>query len=306
MQDPELREIGRRIGYDLFRARRLADEARLPPAIGEGIADARSRGIAQVSCDRFAGKCLQLRLNAYRRGRVVDERVTPGFLREIDVATCPVTRETLTHRAMLGTDWSVDRLNNDGAYAPSNLAVMSTVANRAKGSRGFDEVHALACGDRPVDGLTPGQWMRLAALMLGPCFAEDSHRAPVIPLVAPIPARTVRPAVQLVQYAFTCFAASPGDRNRLVRRFRPVSRSAAPTFRLERFADALHVALRHTTPCWDAWLVPGVMDAFVAWRTALDARGWMLAGEIARDLAGGHRVERDLRAWHLDTRGYHH
>jgi len=40
---------------------------------------------------RFERKWLQLRQNALRRGKVVDEAITPGFIEFIDYPTCPVT-----------------------------------------------------------------------------------------------------------------------------------------------------------------------------------------------------------------------
>lgn len=78
--------------------------------------------------DRFVRKWLQLRLGAFVRGRSVAADVTVELLRRMDVSHCPVTRERLTHATRLDTDASVDRLNNDGAYAASNLAMMSATA----------------------------------------------------------------------------------------------------------------------------------------------------------------------------------
>ena len=83
-------------------------------------------------------------------------------------------RIELTHGARRGSDWSVDRLNNDGAYAPNNLAVMSTLANQAKGSRCFEHVYALSQRGQPTDGPAPVEWLRLAALTLGPCRCSAS------------------------------------------------------------------------------------------------------------------------------------
>ena len=301
----EFSETGRRLGHDLFRYGRLAHERALPRPVMEGIADARGRGVVRETADRFVGKWVQIRLNAFRRERVVDHAVTPALIAQIDVPVCPVTREHLTHGAMLSTDWSVDRLNNDGAYAPNNLAVMSSRANRAKGSRSFEDVIVLSRAAEEVGGLTPLEWLRMASLMLGPCFAEQASRAPVIPLAAPIPGRTARQAVQLIQYAFTQGAAAQSGKNLLIRRFRPVCRTEAAHARLDRFADAMHVALKHSTPCWDAWLRPEVFAAFVSWRNTLDLRSWMLAGEVAREFVGGRRIAADhIRDWRLDQRGY--
>lgn len=93
--------------------------------------------------NRFVRKWLQLRLNAWLRGRVFEvQQVNPAFLRQIDVAVCPVTREALTHGTGELSDASVDRVFNDAAYAAGNLVVMSTRANRAKAAYGVDDAMA--------------------------------------------------------------------------------------------------------------------------------------------------------------------
>ena len=210
-QDPQsdIAEMGRRLGHDIFRFCKFNQNLDWSTSVLEGFALARAQGFARRDVDRFVRKWLQLRLNAFTRGRFVDEQVTPQFLAKLDVAYCPVTRLPLTHAECKPTDWSIDRLNNDGAYAPCNLAVMSAHANQAKGNRSFDDVLALANLTHATNSLEPGQWMRLAALMLGPCFAKTPHLAPVIPLTAPIPKYTVRMTMQQVQHAFTTLAHRP-------------------------------------------------------------------------------------------------
>ncbi|MBK7616713.1 MAG: hypothetical protein IPJ08_20510 [Burkholderiales bacterium] len=105
-----------------------------------------SFGRRTLQANRFARKWLQLRLNAWLRGRAFEgQQVNPAFLRQIDVAVCPVTREVLTHGTGELSDASVDRVFNDAAYAAGNLAVMSTRANHAKSrlrSRRRDGVRA--------------------------------------------------------------------------------------------------------------------------------------------------------------------
>ena len=102
-----------------------------------------SFGRRTLQPNRFVRKWLQLRLNAWLRGRVFEgQQVNPAFLRQIDVAVCPVTREVLTHGTGELSDASVDRVFNDAAYAAGNLAVMSTRANRAKSDYGVDDAMA--------------------------------------------------------------------------------------------------------------------------------------------------------------------
>lgn len=143
--------------------------------------------------------------------------------------------------------------------------------------------------------------------MLGPCFATDPRLAPALPLVAPIPCYTVRPAVQLIQYAFTVLAVAPSGRNALVKHFKPVCRDEHARIRLQRFAAAVHEGLKGVEPSWDVWLKPKTMEAFLAWRGSLGAQSWALAGEVARRLADGHRVDPSrVQCWRLDTGGYFH
>ena len=255
--------------------------------------------------DRFVRKWLQLRLNAQRRGRIVTPDVTPDLLRRIDVAVCPVSRIPLTHGELAASDWSVDRLNNDGAYAANNLAVMSTGVNRAKGDRSFEEVRALAEADGASGGLLPVEWSRLAALMLGPCFATRPSAAPLMALNAPIAPHSARPAAQQIQHVFTTMAARAAGKNLLVRRFKAVCRDERSQTALGRLADSVHLGLKAVEfPC-DVWLQPSVMPLFVAWRHALDEQAWAMAGEVACVLAGARRVPpQRLDSWRLETRGY--
>jgi hypothetical protein len=148
-------------------------------ALLSGYEEASSRrGTRALMHDRFVRKWIQLRVNAWLRHRVVDETVTSEFLRTIDVQDCPITGLTLTHGTGQPTDWSVDRLNNEGAYAPGNLVVMSSLANKAKGRKTFAEVWACRSGD--ASALTPSQWSKMAALMVFPCHIAQTH-LPLVP-----------------------------------------------------------------------------------------------------------------------------
>ena len=231
--------------------------------------------------------------------------VTPDLLRRIDVAVCPVSRIPLTHGELAASDWSVDRLNNDGAYAANNVAVMSTSVNRAKGDRSFEEVRVLAEANGATDGLLPVEWSRLAALMLGPCFATRPSAAPLMALNASIPPRSARPAAQQIQHVFTTMAARAAGKNLLIKRFKPVCRNERSQTALGRLAESVHVGLKAVEFACDVWLQPSVMPSFVAWRYVLDEQAWAMAGEIACVLSGARRVPpRRLESWRLQTRGY--
>ncbi|WP_144006613.1 hypothetical protein [Pelomonas sp. KK5] len=303
-------ELGRELGHDYHCLTRLPLQPDWAPCITEGFRAAAAAGHARRVPDRFQRKWLQLRLGAWQRGRAVAADVSAELLRELDIEHCPVTRERLTHGSGRDTDWSIDRLNNDGAYAAGNLAVMSTRANRAKGALSFDEVLLRSRQADAGDGqLTPAQWQRLAALMLGPAFATRHAMAPVLPLCAPLPVHSVRLACQQIQRLFTLAAARPAGKNALVRDFRPACPDEASTRRLRRLADAVHEELKRLDPaedCWDVWLRPAPMQAFLDWKACLGERGWAQAAFVSARLAGGLRVdERSLAAWwSLPARGY--
>ena len=303
----DVREIGRRLGYDLYRYRRNFDRTALPTAIDEGWLLAAARQVPAEGGDRFVNKWLQLRINALKRGRVVDDRITTQYLKRIDVSSCPVMRVVLTHGERLDTDWSVDRLNNEGGYAPHNLAVMSTAANRAKGGRSFDEVLGLSrCADC-TEGLAPHEWLRMASLMLGACFAPHAGLAPLIPLAAPVAPCTVQPAAQVIQHVFTLTAGMQAGKNGLVKHFRVACPTESARIRLARFAETMHRGLKHATPCWDVWLEPELMAAFLAWRSAMDTRSWAVAGAIAGRIVRSDCIApRQLQSWQLADRGYMH
>lgn len=297
-------EVGRQLGHDLFRFRIHADAHALEPAVREGYVRARACGTPRRIADRHTRKWLQLRCNAYRRQRIVDVSVTPEFLRRIDTTHCPVIKIELTHGTRLPSDGSIDRLNNDGAYVPNNLAVMSVAANAAKADLGYEQVYALSQRDAPSHGLTPVQWLRLATLMLGPCFAARPHLVPVIPLAASIPPHAVRPAVQQVQQVFTDGVGRPAGKNALIKHLKPACPDEHAERRLRRLAETLHVGMKGLEDRFEVWLRPGVVGAFVEWRSSLDDRSWAIAAEISRRLAGAsHLPAGGLGSWHLATRG---
>ena len=154
-------------------------------------------------------KWLQLRLNAWLRGRAFEGvQVTPHFLKQIDAAECPITREPLTHATGLPSDASVDRVNNDAGYAAGNLAVMSVRANAAKSDYAWDDalgfvqqIERGALGQ--IDGLGAAEWSRLAVLMsyTTPLAHEQAACLPL--LVLPPNRLRLLNAVQALQALLT-------------------------------------------------------------------------------------------------------
>lgn len=142
----------------------------LHPEIVSGFNAARERSIKPKPQDRFVRKWLLLRTNAWRRCRIFDESVTVAFLKDIDATHCPITGLKLTHGTGENTDWSIDRINNDAAYAAGNLVVVSAKANLAKGNYDFDQMADFAYDEQvdiPLDYdgkplLTRDEWSRWA------------------------------------------------------------------------------------------------------------------------------------------------
>ncbi len=308
----DFEEAGRALGHDVHQLTHIPRQSDWPAAVRTGFdAAAHLHSSRRTNGDRFIRKWLQLRLGAWRRQRAVATDVTPQLLRELDVTHCPVTRERLTHCTLRDTDWSIDRLNNDAAYAASNLAVMSVRANRAKGALGFEQVLARAHSAEANDGLTPAEWMRMAALMLGPCHATRPHDAPALPLCAPLPVHAVRLALQQVQRLFTEGCQRQSDKNRLVREFSALCHGDAARLRVAALGRAVHEGLKHThgdglaDTRWDVWLQAGVMQALLRWREALSEADWARAAALAGRLSQSHRETPErLRRWQLPTRGH--
>lgn len=172
-----------------------ADDALLTwPQLAQGFdAGRQTFGLRTLQPTRHARKWLSLRLNALGRGRVFDtEQVTPRYLQLIDTTHCPVTREQLSHGTGQASDWSVDRVFNNAAYAAGNLAVVSARANRAKADLGFEDALRFMkdCegGVSEVDGLDGAQWARTAVLA---SFVEklDHAQAATLPMLVLPPNR---------------------------------------------------------------------------------------------------------------------
>ncbi|MBY0366835.1 MAG: hypothetical protein V3V71_09820 [Roseateles sp.] len=305
----DLVETGRRLGHDVHRLSRIAPQPDWPQAVAEGFeAAAARRAPRPPQDDRFVRKWLQLRLGALQRGRAVAADVTPDLLRRLDTPHCPVSRQPLTQATRQCTDASVDRLNNDAAYAASNLAMLSVRVNRAKGCRRFDEVLALSRRDGPTDGLAPLEWLRLAVLMLAPAHVQSPRDVPALPLCAPLPPTSARTALQQVQRLLTLNCGVAATRNRLLRSLGPACGSVAAEARLKLLANGVHAGLKRLAAGdepWDVWLQPGPMELLLAWRSTLKEDDWARVSCMAGQLAGGQPLSaRALAPWQLGTRGY--
>lgn len=131
---------------------------------GHEVGKSRFRG-KPAPVDRYVRKWLQMRVSAWWRNRKVMDDVTVDYLRDIDTPLCPVSGVTLTHGTGADTDWSIDRLCNDGAYARGNLAVISTRVNNLKGTRDIEEVVQLLDEPAQPGGLTRDEVLRLVHIL---------------------------------------------------------------------------------------------------------------------------------------------
>ncbi len=178
-------------------------------------------GVRTLRASAYVRKWLQLRLNAWMRGKAVEPvQVTPNFLARIDVAHCPITGYALTHGTGSDTDASVDRVNNQAGYAAGNLAVMSVHANRAKSACGWRDavgfVRRIESGQsKQIDGLNAREWARLAALMTYCTPLAHAVAANMPLLVMPPPRLRLLNPVQAVQAGLTVAFATPGRAPRL-------------------------------------------------------------------------------------------
>jgi hypothetical protein len=284
-----------------------------------------SFGQRTLQPNRFARKWLQLRLNAWLRGRVFEgQQVNPAFLRRIDVALCPVTREVLTHGTGELSDASVDRVFNDAAYAAGNLAVMSTRANRAKSAYGVDDamafVRQIEVGQLgQIDGLSAEHWARIAVLT---SFATPMPhaRAANLPLLVLPPNRLrVLNPVQSLQVMLSLQFTRAGHARRCaaLAGLMPTAEARyafnafmhtllARRLAAGRIADA--VAERHAVE--DLWRDPLINQRWQRLALRLTADDCERIGRVAADrgLAGsGVRwltAESATDGWALESSGY--
>jgi hypothetical protein len=321
-------DTGFELGWDYAHYGAVPPAAHLHPLspVRQGWQAGRQAfGQRTLQTNRFVRKWLQLRLGAWLRGRAFEgTQVNPAFLRRIDVAVCPVTRELLTHRTGELSDASVDRVFNDAAYAAGNLAVMSTRANRAKS--GYGCVGAMAFARQveqgklgQIDGLSAEHWARVAVLASFVTPMPHAQAAALPLLVLPPPRLRVLNPVQSLQVMLSLQFTRAGHGRRCaalaslmpsaeaLHAFRPFMLTLlARRVAAGQTADPL--AKRHAVE--DMWKDPLVNRRWqrLAWRlTAEDCerigrvaaeRG--LAGSAVRWLSSDSATE----GWALESAGY--
>ncbi|MEZ2354502.1 hypothetical protein [Caballeronia sp. RCC_10] len=246
---------------------------------------------------------MQLRLNAFRRRRFLDQEVTPAYLKKIDCAMCPITLIAMTHAALAESDWSVDTINNDGAYAPGTLMVMCVKANRAKGAKDFREVVELASvsAHGAVLGLSQSEWARLACVMAG--AANMTGARPLLPLLTRLPEDSRAPLYFVFQQMLLFSARLARERNRVMKvlcRLHPSSeRSALLRCAVERLA----MNIRDAAYPYDALFDEGVQRAMRSWFTTVPAASVPGLLQLCSQYGAGRCEPAPPAAWALETSG---
>ena len=294
------RALGDDMAYFGVRPRKLA-----PTAFEEGYRAGLARHVRPRAADRFVRKWLHMRRQALSRRRAVSQDVTLEFLRTIDVSVCPVTLVSLTHGEVAPTDWSIDRLNNNGAYGVGNIAVMSTRANSAKGERSLAEVQQLSAGSETVHGLTPREWERMAATMYGACVVGGEPGTDFIRQVAPVPPKTFGFPMQAFQDLLVRVTQKLPEEPRFlahVLESLPNNQLRGYAKRMVRMIEERAAGLQSI---YDVWLDSALFDLYKLFFGFL---GESTHGNPGRALCVGETVkpisERMLSELQLKTRGY--
>lgn len=135
-------EIGREIGFDMYRFNIPIVEMEKYPAVQEGYRHAQSLEVSKVTrATIFERKLISIKMRAYRKGIEVgisEDDLDSAF--HDCKGICPVTGREMTVAKVADTDWSVDRLDNDKGYLPDNIVIMSKRANEAKDSLSLQEL----------------------------------------------------------------------------------------------------------------------------------------------------------------------
>lgn len=306
IMDDALERIGFDIGWDYARFGRKVEHRVQIPSVTRGFyAGSHHFKVPQHCADRFVAKWLQLRLSAFRRGRVVAGTVTPDYLRIIDSDHCPVTLGLLTHSTLMDTDWSVDRINNDGCYAAGNLMVISVRANRAKGRKSFSDVKMLSSGDatEAIEGLSRREWARLACLMHG---ADEIalQQVPCGPLLTQIPLGCRVPLYYLLQQVMLESARPASRRNAFLKAVEELQLGAAHDFKLRLALERLALLQKRVDYPYDALGDQGLQGLVLSWYRVAASRQMAALCRIAQT-AGALECPNALPAdWATAAKGF--
>lgn len=216
--------------------------------------------------DYFEKKRFGLRLNAIKRGYLVDSAVTSQVLRTITGDYCLVSLKPFSFAGQHPTNASVDRLINEGTYAVANLAMFTQRVNRAKGTLTFEEIINIAQAGESVGGLDAQEWLRLASLMYGAWDAYNGANDPYLIPLATYPGKLMFTSEsQLVQLLLlrACLEDNWPDGLSI---WCEVSHDAGESpEQFVEFMGRLRQEVQAAEYPPTAWLAPGIFEAFAAW-----------------------------------------
>ena len=220
-----LSQTGFDIGWDHARHRLTPPVAHLPveSPVRQGWSAGRlALGVRTRRPTAAVRQWLNLRLLAWQHGQAFEAvQVTPNFLAQIDASHCPVSRTPLLLDSGRSNDATVQRLNQQAAYAAGNLAFTSVAVAQARGAMDCQALLTLAqrlaeTPEQPVRGLDAETWLRLAVLT---SFATPlpHAQAACLPLrvLPPNRVRVINP-VQALQVMLTLQFSQAGYARRLL------------------------------------------------------------------------------------------
>jgi hypothetical protein len=298
--------VGFELGWDIAALGRSVDLSACNADVQDGYKAGKTRFPRPGrSPDRFETKWLQLRLNALSRHRIVQPEVTPQYLKYIDTDVCPVTLTRLTHATRSDTDWSVDRINNDGAYADANLMVISARANRIKNNLSYGDVHRLARDNASRPGLTCIQWGRLACLMYGAHHlnTDDAGDNPGA-LLTEIPRRCRAPLFFHFQQALLNVVRDAPVRNLFVKALNGRHPVVQQRQRLVIAAERLALLTRDLSFPYDALVDDRVHSWLSSWFVSFPHEMAPALIQIASVLGRPQFSDETLEQWALPSKGY--
>jgi hypothetical protein len=301
--DPHATHVAFNLGWDLAYYGLPCETSDGEVQQGYVAGKQRFRYGARHEADRFTRKWLLLRSNAWRRGRVFSDKVTPAYLKRLDVKFCPILGIELTYGTGLETDASVDRVNNDGAYAPGNLAVMSVKANMAKGNLSFAEVIERFKTPELGPALTGTEWLRLASLMEGPCELTGEPPVPLPLIIRYVRGVRLTPA-QALQYVLRAEAHNfPGLH--IIRPIRKTCLVLADRKGFDGLVKRLRKRLQARVRMEDFWNHPELYGAFAGWYTKLHPKSLANIQAVLFSRSSYRRDEWDTEAWCTQSLGYY-
>jgi hypothetical protein len=288
----------------------------MPREVAEGYAEGRHSSVrSRGAPSAFVRKLLRLKVSAWKRGRYVDEAVTAEFLESIAVSHCPVTRLKMTTGTGTGSDMSVDRVFNGGAYAVGNIAFMSANANQAKGALTPLEIVEVAKRGEEFDGLKPEEWIRLACMT---CQATPpGYPVTNLPmLVYPPNGLLISNGYVAIQQSLSLLAAGF-----IAPKWQFDFRAQARGKKAKRaLSELLEVLVRTTQSSLagartdeerqfaicDAWLPPLVFDRYMTMVKEFDTNETNGLIRVAKRAMGSYKEmsAEDLDAWGMERNGY--